>query len=378
MSLINVTASMAQSDTVTEFVTSFYFETTDIVSSGDLSSGPTIPYKHRIICSSLLLFVSLLGITGNSLVILSVMLSKKLQTPTNVLVISLAIADFLTCIIIPLQTAMLLSQSDWPLPEVVCKAVVYVSYASLCCSVLTLTAISIIRWYVITHSVHGYHGINTHRSMILVAIIIWIASVIAMVTPPSLGIGSIGYSDFYRLCSVTDDNPLRAFYVLIQAVILILSLTVTATFYILILHFVMRSTTSFRSKFSEDEKPKDQQDRPRNTAGKGSSTASSFNKREIEITKNLFVVVCVFVLCMLPQGANFIIPGASIFTLYSGVIMSLNSSLNPIIYGLKHPNFKEVFRCLLTCKVSGIPQPTFKIKAKNITRTTMLTPINTG
>nr|XP_054765080.1 thyrotropin-releasing hormone receptor-like [Lytechinus pictus] len=373
MSFVNTTTPTAQTDVVSELVTLFYFETTNVVSNGGISLLPTVSYKHRIIVSALLLFVSLLGMAGNFLVILSVMVSKKLQTPTNVLVVSLAVADLMTCLIIPLQVVMLLSQSDWPLPEVVCKGIVYMSYAAICCSVMTLTAIAIIRWYVITRSVHGYHGINTHRSMITVAIITWIASFIAMVTPPSLGIGSVGYSEFYRLCSVTDDNPLRAFYVLIQAIILVLALFVTAVFYILILHFVMKSTKSFRTKFREDEAPKGTKENQSNTTGNGMSTNARFNKREIEITKNLFVVVCVFVLCMSPQGVNFIIPGASIFTLYSGAIMSFNSTLNPIIYGLKHPNFKEVFRFLLTCNVSGISQPVNKAKAKNDTRSTSLT-----
>ena len=358
---------------MTEIVTLMNATSTPESSAESSSQRPPVPYRHRIICGAILCVISLAGIVGNLLVILSVCLSKKLQTPTNVLVVSLAIADLVTCLTIPFQVIVLLSRYDWPLSEAVCAVIVYVSYTSLCCSVFTLAAIAVIRWYVITRSVHGNHGINTHGSMVGVAVVLWLSAGAAMTTPPALGIGSVGYSDFYRLCSVTDYHPLNAYYVLIQAFFMVLALIIIAIFYILILVYVIKSTKSLKSKFrrSADEIAKSATSDDDIEKRENESVAiAAFNKREIAITKNLFVVVCVFVACIAPHSVNFIIPGASLPTLYSGIVMAINSSLNPMIYGLKHPNFRAVFRCILSCNAAGIPQPSRLISLFTLTSTT--------
>eukprot|EP00057_Strongylocentrotus_purpuratus_P015063 XP_011669537.1 PREDICTED: kappa-type opioid receptor-like [Strongylocentrotus purpuratus] len=240
------------------------------------STVNVVAFKHRAIVAAILLVLALVGLFGNALVIILVIVCRKLRTITNVLVVNLAFADFIACTYLPFQSAGLLSQTGrYPLHEAVCATVAAVGYISVCCSVYTLVAIAFIRWYVITRSIRGHRGLHTPKKIAIMVVIIWIISISFMVVPPVLGIGTLG-------------------------------------------------------------------SRP--------PMITAIDRKEIEITKNLFMVVCVFMLCFLATIVNFIIPGTSVFTLYGSMISLANSVVNPIIYGLKHPNFQEVFMKIICCR----------------------------
>ena len=80
-------------------------------------------YKQRVIVAVLYLMVVVLGIFGNTLVILAVLLSKKLRTATNAFVVSLSVADLLTCLGLPWDAAATLGRDGPPFGEWGCSVV---------------------------------------------------------------------------------------------------------------------------------------------------------------------------------------------------------------------------------------------------------------
>ena len=94
--------------------------------------------------------IAALGISGNSLVIIAVALSRKLQTITNIFVVALAIADLLTAILQIVQAIVLLSTSTSRLLQDVCRVTAAVNFTLLGCSVITLALIAIYRMQVVT------------------------------------------------------------------------------------------------------------------------------------------------------------------------------------------------------------------------------------
>ncbi|XP_072163241.1 somatostatin receptor type 5-like [Diadema setosum] len=321
-----------------------------------------IPFYHRIVVALCLCLVTAVGFLGNSLVFTSVAFCKKLHTATNVLIVNLAIADFLTCVCLPFLVIGLVNRSgEYPLPDVVCIVTTGLLFSCSGAAIQTLAAISILRWYVITKGVRGRRGFNEPKKAIACSIFTWATSIIYVVVPVLFGVGKLGYSRFYSLCSVTDSNPLVHYFVLIQGSVIILTLIVTAVFYARILVFVVNHGRSFRSKFPVVDRE------IRSGTGGCGATKGHFNfnaalqEREVKITKNLFTIVCVFVVCFLPSGVNFAIPGASVLTLYGSMMMMANSALNPIIYGLKHPNFRDVFGKIIHCRLSDIPEPSRRL-----------------
>ena len=255
----------------------------------------------------------------------------------------------------------LLSQTiSYPLHETVCAIVAGVQTTSVFCSVWFLVIIAWLRWYVITKSIRGHQGIHTPKNITIVVVVTWIGSIASMIIPPVLGVGTLGYSEYYSTCSLTDTNPLEIYYVLFQGIVIAIALMLTLTFYTLIWCHILRHNKQFRDKFGVDNDTSSspgQLARQRQTFSVSTDSRPSMikaiNKREMAITKNLFTVVCVFMLCYLAGSVNFLIPGSSVVTLYGVMILLANSVVNPIIYGLKHPNFQKVFKNILCCRRVG-------------------------
>ncbi|XP_063237275.1 QRFP-like peptide receptor isoform X2 [Bacillus rossius redtenbacheri] len=116
-----------------------------------------------------------LGIVGNSLIIFTIGRYRRMKSTTNVFLVSLACADLLLILIcIPVKLAKLFSFT-WTMGEFMCKTVHYMQNVSAICSVLTLTAMSIERYYAIVHPMKAKYlcTISQARKIILC---IWVAA----------------------------------------------------------------------------------------------------------------------------------------------------------------------------------------------------------
>ena len=327
-----------------------------------------IAYHHRLVIAFCFCIITVFGILGNTFVVIAVVVTKKLQTITNILVVNLAVADFLVCLILPFLVIGLLDGGDeYPLPEIICSLVTGVNYVSLSVSVYTLAAVAFVRWYVISKSIRGHRGLHTSRKIGIMVLVIWLMSIALVALPLSFDIGDIGYSRYYSICSVTDTNPRRFYFVVLQAGVILVALVITGFFYILIALHVTRHTRQLRKRFKDDSESKPNAFSRSKTNSISELLRTSFLKREIEITKNLFIVVIIFTICLLPSIVNFLIPGTSVLTLYGAMIMAANSSLNPIIYALKHPNFREAFKRVFTCSDDNNESPSTETRASSQT-----------
>ncbi|XP_063963878.1 rhodopsin, GQ-coupled-like [Lytechinus pictus] len=316
----------------------------------------TIAFHHRVIVASILIASSIIGLLGNSLVIISVITTKKLRTITNILVVNLAVADFLSCVCFPFIVIGLLNQTgQYPLHESVCASVAGVLHTCVLCSASTLVVIGFIRRYVITRSVRGHQGFHTPRKIVSVALVVWMFSAAYMILPPVLGVGRFGYSSYYGICTFLGVTRPAFYYVTFHGILFATILLLTLIFYGSILHHVMRHNQLFREKFAikKDVSPTSgdaNQSKVSTSSDSPTPMIKAINRKEVEITKNVFLVVCIFIVCFLASSVNFIIPGSSLSTIYGYMVMMINSMINPIIYGLKHPNFQEAFKRILCCR----------------------------
>ena len=116
--------------------------------------------------------VTLIGTTGNCLVIYVILSKQKMRTVTNLLLLNLAFADLSFVLICPPFTAYQWAAARWPFGEAVCKLMHYLLNVTAYVTVYTLVLISIVRYLTIIYSTQTMR-FRTKRNMILLDIGIW-------------------------------------------------------------------------------------------------------------------------------------------------------------------------------------------------------------
>lgn len=110
-----------------------------------------VPVGIVVVLAVLYGSISILSITGNSLVILVIAKDKKMQTVTNIFIANLASADiFLGMFATPFQFHPALHQR-WDFPHILCKLAPFFKVLSVTVSVFTLTIISIDRYVAVIY-----------------------------------------------------------------------------------------------------------------------------------------------------------------------------------------------------------------------------------
>lgn len=157
--------------------------------------------RQRAIVASMFLFITVSGTIGNSLVILSVFVSKKLRTTTNVFVVNLAVADLLTSLCVPWNAVTLLGFNGLPIPEMICSIAAGVLFTCIGCSLYTLTSIAIYRVVLITRPFQVYRKEINRKVIAIIIVFIWIMPCCVVIIPPFFNIGELGYNRKYFTCS---------------------------------------------------------------------------------------------------------------------------------------------------------------------------------
>ncbi len=195
-------------------------------------------YTVRVIFAVIFLLFCISGTVGNSSVIIAVLLSRKLQTPTNAFVVSLAITDLITSVFTPFHAASLLSPNGWPLPDAkwLCTIAGFQTYNCVLGSLLSLAAISVNRYILITKPFKTYQKIYTPVNIGIMVAATWLL-------PSSLylslkSIFNFGYNKKFFLC-IENPLPQNEFAViLLEVVIILLVLSIILTSYILVFRYV--------------------------------------------------------------------------------------------------------------------------------------------
>lgn len=302
-------------------------------------------YWERIIYASLIALISIVGTLGNCLVIIAVCLSRKLRTKTNVLVVNLSVADLISCINLPWMSIAVLSENGWPLPDWICSLEGAVMILSIGCSLYTLGGIAVSRCCLITLSRARYHELFTTFNMAAMITFFWVVPIAVIAIAISFGKGFLGYSERYSMCIWdTQHTYTKTFNVLLMVVFYPIPLGAISVSSYKIWHFVRSHTRRIATAM------------PSVSGGIGAGTTttskSQFSKRQMAVTKNLFLIIAMFLVLMSPYGVILVVPGGEKLVPGFGVILLLNSCTNPFIYGTRHPDFKIAFRHLLRCKTN--------------------------
>lgn len=290
----------------------------------------------------------LTGIIGNSLIVYSVMQFRRMKSLSNIFLASLATADLILIICcVPVKFAQLFSYT-WTFGMFLCKFVHYIQNLSAICSVYTLTAMSIERYYAIMYPVECRYICTMSQTKRIITLT-WIGSIILAM--PVLWIQillPVGEPNQRAYWCIRDwDNELgwKTYELYMLTIILVVPLSIMSYSYAHIckrLWFVMNNrNTEFPLSSQQPTVYLD----------------ASANKMT-QVIRMLIVVVVIFVLCWTPILVVNVLTAFKVLpTLNYGNLKAIrttvhllsyaNSCVNPIIYGFMSRNFRASFQTAL-------------------------------
>ena len=320
----------------------------DISLETDLSRG------ERITIAVINLMVAVLGIFGNLLVIVSVITSRKLRTANNALILNLAISDLTVCMCIPWNMANLIS-GECIVSGTFCSLLGFVFLTSVGTSTISLMFIALNRCCLITGSFKFLRRKITLAMALMVALT-WIIPFVICGIPFYTDLGEIGYDYTFSMCLwITSDPSSTTFTIILVSVCGIIPITLAAFFYLKLFLFIRSHNRKIQDSIRLPENSKGTSNDGDSKTGQQiesplTSQQQMIFNRQVKVTKNLFIVVCVFGITLLPTSVVCFLSYPSARLLVCTVTFLLcNCCLNPIIYS-KNPELRKTMANLIGCK----------------------------
>uniref|UniRef100_A0A672FRG4 Trace amine-associated receptor 1-like n=1 Tax=Salarias fasciatus TaxID=181472 RepID=A0A672FRG4_SALFA len=276
--------------------------------------------------------LSVVTICGNLLVIVSIMYFKQLHSPTNSLILSLAVADLLVGVIVFPFSMIFTVTSCWYHEGLFCKVRGTFDVMLSTASILNLCCISIDRYYAVCQPLI-YRSKITDRVIGLMVLVSWgVAALIGIgITVAGFNQGKCEDSCLIDALISTTLACIFAFYI---PVIIMLSI------YLKILLVAHKQVTSIH-----------------NTTCKSTKSGAVATKMERKATKTLATVMGVFLLCWTPyflcitfQPLTFDSTPVAVIETLNWLTLS-NSMLNPFIYAFFYSWFRSAFKMIISGKI---------------------------
>uniref|UniRef100_A0A4W6BM10 G-protein coupled receptors family 1 profile domain-containing protein n=1 Tax=Lates calcarifer TaxID=8187 RepID=A0A4W6BM10_LATCA len=273
--------------------------------------------------------LSVLIMCGNLLVIISIIYFKQLHTPTNYLILSLAVADLLVGVVV-LPFSMILSVgSYWQLEDLLCK--VRGSFDIFLCtsSILNLCFISVDRYYAVCQPLRYRIKINV-RVVVIMILVSWTVSAVIGIGVTILGPKQGQCNRRCALFQTTSSTIMGAVFSFYLPAIIMFAI------YLKILMVAWRQARSIQNT---------------------TKTGATVSKMERKATKTLAIVMGGFLICWTPFCLSMIIHPLSNDTIPVPVIETFkwlgwsNSVLNPCLYAFFYSWFRSAFRMIITGEI---------------------------
>ncbi|NXR19624.1 TRFR protein, partial [Cinclus mexicanus] len=316
----------------------------------------------QVVTILLVLLICGVGIAGNAMVVLVVLRTKHMVTPTNCYLVSLAVAD-----LIVLLAAGLPNISEvvafWVYGYAGCLCITYLQYLGINISAWSIAAFTVERYIAICHAIKAQLLCTVSRARRIIASLWLFTSLYCLMWFFLVDTTQVTFSDGAQvICGYRVSRSLyMPIYFLDFAVFYVIPLGLATVLYGLIARILFVSPLagtpqhSFLGSMHQDSSLK--------LSCRGSRGALSSRK---QVTKMLAVVVALFAVLWLPYRTlvvvnSFVDPPYlnTWFLLFCRLCIYLNSAINPIIYNLMSQKFRAAFRKLYKCqeKSAGHPAP---------------------
>ncbi|XP_074470516.1 thyrotropin-releasing hormone receptor b [Sebastes fasciatus] len=321
--------------------------------------------QYKVISSLLLLVICALGIVGNVMVILVVLTTKHMRTPTNCYLVSLAVADLMVLTAAGLPSITDSIFGSWVFGHYGCLCITYFQYLGINASSCSITAFTIERYIAICHPIKAQFLCTLSRAKKII-LVVWAFTCLYCVMWFYLSDLQEQVYDNVTIMACGYRVP-RRFYLPIYffdfGVFFVLPLLLSAVLYGLIGRIL------FLNPLPSDTKDKKKNGHNNNTNNKKTSCKNSRHSSSTatsrrQVTKMLAVVVILFATLWMPYRTlvvvnSFLDPAYldSWFLLFCRICIYLNSAINPVIYNAMSQKFRAAFRKICRCGRKGSDKP---------------------
>ncbi|XP_060739323.1 trace amine-associated receptor 13c-like [Tachysurus vachellii] len=298
------------------------------------SVSPAV-YILLYLCSAA---VVLLTVCGNLLVIISVLHFKQLHTPTNMLVLSLAVSDFLVGNLVMPPALIWTMESCWIFGRGFCSMFWILSGFLLISSIYNITLIAVDRYLALSNPFLYMNRVSV-RITCVVIVFDWCLVVAYNLT-------FMYFNGNFTVSVMCPGECLIIVNFVWNVIDLIYSfifpLCVIIILYTLVFVIAKKHATAIR-ELNNHTRPQTQK------------ITSYSMKSERKAAKVLCILVSVFLVCLLPYF---------IYSLLGNVIelqmetfqkvtflIYLNSTINPVIYALFYPWFRRCVKLIITLQI---------------------------
>ncbi|XP_039672584.1 trace amine-associated receptor 7e-like [Perca fluviatilis] len=280
--------------------------------------------------------ISPITVTLNLLIIISISHFRQLHTPTNILLLSLAVSDLLVGLVL-MPVEVLRKTSCWFLGEFVCSTFTLLSVNIPSASIGDIVLISVDRYVAICDPLH-YTTKVTGRIVKLSVCLCWLCSVsYSLHFVKDLPSQPGSYKSCYGECLLNTDDISMLFDL---CVTFIVPVTVIIALYLRIFAVAVSQARAMRSHIT--------------AVTLQHSVTPKAKKSELKAARNLGVLVLVFLICFCPYFVVAWVDENWVRTLIGQFILILyffNSCLNPVIYAFLYPWFRKAVKLIVTLQI---------------------------
>ncbi|KAI3352318.1 hypothetical protein L3Q82_005286 [Scortum barcoo] len=295
------------------------------------------PRAEALLLYTLLSSVTLLTVALNLLVIISISHFRQLHTPTNLLLLSLAVSDLLVgLLVMPVETLRFI-ETCWLLGDLMCALSYIIGFTLTSASVGNMVLISIDRYVAICYPLQYHNKITRGRVEVSVCLC-WACSLLynGLILKDHLR-----HPDRYNSCH--GECVVVITYVSGTVDLVLTFIGPCSVILILYMRVFVVAVSQARAMQSHITAV---------AAGKVTVTAK---KSEKKAARTLGVVILVFLLTFCPYyypslAGQDISNSASSWAVVSWMLY-FNSCLNPLIYAFFYPWFRKAIKFIITLRI---------------------------
>ncbi|XP_036438665.1 trace amine-associated receptor 13c-like [Colossoma macropomum] len=294
-------------------------------------SVSTAVYVFLYVCAAA---VVLLTVCGNLLIIISICHFKQLHTPTNMLILSLAVSDFLVGVLVVPTALIWMIESCWVFSAVYCSCYIYSSYLLTTTSIFNVALIAVDRYFALSNPFLYTKAVSVNTTCIIV-LSNWFTLIVYNVALQYFN----GHFASLVICPGYCFSWLDEVWSLVDLLYtFVFPLAVIIILYVLVFIIARKHATAIREL---------------NIHTRTSKNITHSMKSERKAAKVLGILVSVFLACLFPYFIYTLIGNATEIKDFQKVLILvyLNSAINPVIYALFYPWFRRCVKLTLTLQI---------------------------